>query len=862
MPNEILIPNSFEKLLREDESIHNLIYRSKLILERIIKEYHCFFFPEYTNHGILHINQLLNKVESIIHEDAYKSLDPKNIGIMIVSCFLHDVGMNLGIAHFNKMIESSEIICTWDTKSFQELWYDYKLESLKWTTEQRINIIGSNINPTHRETYCNEDLSYIDKKYIGEFIRRNHPRISHEILVDGFYISKNEKLTILETDNLNFSYGGIQLNHNLLNISGFISRSHGIDLRKAISYFKHLDSHNWMDYLGIKTVFLMSLLRVADYLLIDSNRVFASVLQFRDFSSPYSINEFKKHFAIINSSNSRLDKESMRFLVDEKIANQEYQSIKKLFIQIQNELDLVWAILSEAYGFYSDLSNLKLTIRRISSNILEENFGIESNTVYGDIKLDFTPNLLPLLSRKLYTHKVSAVRELIQNSVDACTIRKEEEEDTYSPMITVNLNENSLVVKDNGIGMDYHDINQYLLKVGRSSKIKKYNLDGIVGQFGIGILSVFNIGNECTIITRKLGDPFSYKLSLNENNDLTKNLDVQKTKSNTPFGTEILIRLLPGMVEQITNSINQYFHYNGNIKVRSNSALDFFDYFLLWRTIDINGYKFKWNYRYANRLKEGLFVESNYLNGFLVKEFAIITSSGQKLDNIFSHIIVDYFDNSKDVSINLSREKASIRIDEILFNKLFEDISLDYYIYLLTTNKQSIINGVSLYYPFKTENFLDEVFLLFNKGFCHIKDAPKIPNLVVVHITRLEFTEVRDILGILPDNIALIHSRNETIESIYTGSPSHIDTSELYQKHMKYIDRIGKDNIISLNKLNDIYNSDIEITTTSCPVDFKNKLIPFKRDKKNILFDEFINNHKQRYLEIERIKRILEKKYP
>ena len=79
------------------------------------------------------------------------------------------------------------------------------------------------------------------------------------------------------------------------------------------------------------------------------------------------------------------------------------------------------------------------------------------------------------MGTKLYGKPEVALRELIQNSIDACLLRQRMSEYwgvEYTPQITVSLyTENGidyLQVKDNGIGMNQHIIDKYYTNIGCS----------------------------------------------------------------------------------------------------------------------------------------------------------------------------------------------------------------------------------------------------------------------------------------------------------------------------------------------------------------------------------------------------------
>lgn len=103
------------------------------------------------------------------------------------------------------------------------------------------------------------------------------------------------------------------------------------------------------------------------------------------------------------------------------------------------------------------------------------------------------------------------MRELLQNSMDACKMVKKEYE------IEISLIEESdktfLSILDNGVGMSIDDIQNYYLTIGKSSKREEKDVENLVGHFGIGALSMFLISDEIYVQTKKGGDsPISFKM--------------------------------------------------------------------------------------------------------------------------------------------------------------------------------------------------------------------------------------------------------------------------------------------------------------------------------------------------------------
>lgn len=99
---------------------------------------------------------------------------------------------------------------------------------------------------------------------------------------------------------------------------------------------------------------------------------------------------------------------------------------------------------------------------------------------------DIGGELLDILSRGLYSDARDALREYVQNGVDAKAKR-----------ITITVRSGNVVVYDNGIGMDLAGLKR-ARRFGMSGKSPKQN----IGFRGIGIYSSFGMCDQLTVTTR------------------------------------------------------------------------------------------------------------------------------------------------------------------------------------------------------------------------------------------------------------------------------------------------------------------------------------------------------------------------
>lgn len=115
--------------------------------------------------------------------------------------------------------------------------------------------------------------------------------------------------------------------------------------------------------------------------------------------------------------------------------------------------------------------------------------------------------VLKVLSDSLYSSYQVFIRELLQNSIDAINARKSLE--AFDPFISVSYfaeGENgvrTVCVEDNGTGLTLDEVDEFLSKIGSSSKSRKgVDRDTFIGQFGIGLLSCFMVSDEVVVVSR------------------------------------------------------------------------------------------------------------------------------------------------------------------------------------------------------------------------------------------------------------------------------------------------------------------------------------------------------------------------
>ncbi len=171
--------------------------------------------------------------------------------------------------------------------------------------------------------------------------------------------------------------------------------------------------------------------------------------------------------------------------------------------------------------------------------------------VTGKLKIGNNWNAITIIALS-QNNPLKAIAEFVENSIDAgakniTIIRGKHKGETY------------LKIVDDGEGID--DFKYVATHIGDSikRKLKKKGLKGVQGEFGIGLLSFWTVGEELSITsTGKSGNTMRLKMIKNNPGyDLKEVRSLFSSSSST--GTELLITpLLPGIRQLSGEKIQNY----------------------------------------------------------------------------------------------------------------------------------------------------------------------------------------------------------------------------------------------------------------------------------------------------------------
>lgn len=453
-------------------------------------------FKEYSLHDLGHsyrvakyMDQIALGIKRETIESHKSSFSDFEYALMVISAVLHDIGMHYTEEEENKIKTEKKLY-------LDKFTYNGILKALK-----------------------KEDPSATETQAVHEVIRRLH----HVRVVE--YLNKDEiKKHLYLCNTIDFS-----------RVVEKICKAHG----ESYSFVKDLESHNvYADY-AYDTRFIAALLRIADLLDIDDQR---TPILWYHIHKPNGISdiEWKKHFSVTNYEKiSEIDGRLKISFWGESNLPKIHRAYLKFLEVLRRELINAKDLLEEGSSHeYILSSNIENKIRTIGFDFVDLRLNLDYNSI---TEL--------LMGANIYHDRRLGLRELIQNSIDACKLRFERVNanvlNPYSPRITLEVSKKKGYVRliDNGTGMDLNIVKNYFLKVG----ISYYNSDEFdhqdykykpIGKFGIGFLACYLLSDKVTVKSKYFKGKESIQIELERGSEYV----VTKHDTDNDFaGTEIIL---------------------------------------------------------------------------------------------------------------------------------------------------------------------------------------------------------------------------------------------------------------------------------------------------------------------------------
>lgn len=453
------------------------------------------YMPEYTLHDETHLFRVLTIMERLIPSVTLNKLSIPELMMLILCAFLHDVGM----APEERKIRAWKEDWENDEPNEFEIEEHNKFSRFRNTFPRKLVEINK-----LRKSDEHAKANLIEDYIITEYIRTTHALRAREIIANNWadkIVYKDKNLTN-ELTQLCFSHG-----HDALTL---------LDLETNVLCGD--DEYICMPFIGV-------ILRLSDLLDFDAKRTPSVLFSHLSVRNPVSLREWQKNRSI-QARVIRQDKIAYTAQCThpaiEKTINVFCNLIDKELSDTNNVLSRISDDFRDDGGIYKILLPAKVDRRKIQPAI-----NIKTNEplyIYRDASFELSKEQIIdlLMGTKLYSDTKSALRELIQNSIDACLVAQslcKKLNVLFSPEITVRYytdGANDIIeVEDNGIGMNQSIIENYYTKVGSSYYKSKefYDLKAQTGltfqpisRFGIGIISCFMVSDTIEVETRKLLD--------------------------------------------------------------------------------------------------------------------------------------------------------------------------------------------------------------------------------------------------------------------------------------------------------------------------------------------------------------------
>jgi len=528
-------------------------------------------FKEYTLHNRDHAKKLVHLAEYVISKDTLKSLSPLECLCIIYSAFLHDLGLSLTSSEREKIIKSADFVdsmrdwpALWDALSFARKRQDeLKTSQLETSAleQQRLSIeteiyqlqeagLSSYLRPLHATRPRYEDIIRLIKHTTHRTDLFNINDVSFEDFLIDINISHNQDV-------------------------GVLAEVHG-------PYDEKFPRDLSLGGQILNVQFVASVLRIVDILDFDRERtpiiLFESLgLASRSLpGSDVSLKEWQKNMAVHDIA---IDEDEIVVSAD-----CEHPAIEKTirdFCQImEREVRDTLAILRHNKKQIADDYQLDLPVC-FRPRIRAKNYS------YSDVSFQLNQSAISslLMGDRLYSNLAAPLRELIQNSIDACSARVNILRDPrYVPIIAVSTLEDEahrhwLQVDDNGIGMDDGVIAKYFLQIGNSyynspEFERLYRQSGAtdlfvpVAKFGIGLASVFMIADALETTTRCISSPRQDYTSRLIRIERMGALAYLTEIPERDYGTTVKVRLRPQIDSNYTDFAIRALDYLKEVVVR------------------------------------------------------------------------------------------------------------------------------------------------------------------------------------------------------------------------------------------------------------------------------------------------------
>jgi hypothetical protein len=463
-------------------TVNTVADRTGPLLERIPQT-----FKQYTEHNFGHCRNLIDLMGRFIPRETLKKMNGLELAVLITSALLHDFGM------FVSEKEKKETLTSEEFSAFLSGHADRAaaLEEARDKGElDRAEVIQDTL--------------------LAEYFRRLHP----------------ERVRQNVRDNLPgvLVYGDVDITEYVLEVCE--SHVWGVyesnDPKYPHNRVSKISTNKSVYGIPLNLQYLACCLRLADIMDFDRSRTPLVVFQNIDFTEEKSWEEWNKHLSI---KGWVINERDVTFRAECKHP--------AFYVAVMDFLDWVDHELTECSRLINKESPHDIALRyklHLPLAVDRSKVEMEDKSYLAGafrFQLEYERIMGLLMDKSLYPDSNLFLRELLQNSLDACRNREAHakelgQESLYNPRIAVwdhsDDSENPRIVfQDNGTGMSRKIVENYFMRVGRSyyrspefdaerARLKKGGIElEAASQFGIGILSCFMVADRLEVETYRTG---------------------------------------------------------------------------------------------------------------------------------------------------------------------------------------------------------------------------------------------------------------------------------------------------------------------------------------------------------------------
>ena len=494
-------------------------------------------FSTYSSHDISHVEAMLNMLEWLIPPETKSKMTSVEWLLTVLSFYFHDLGMVVSSAEYEHRMDNTSF-CTF-------------IDELETKSENRDYLDRlQKIPPEEKDEFLYQ-----------EFVRSQHSQRIREWIIGEGNLSWGDTLKPISNEiSLILQNIPSRFKRNLADLCES-HHNENLDDRSYLPLCQHYGEPKAVA--NIQYVAL--LLRTADLLHITKDRTPSLMFHTLKISDPMGVDEWKKQMGTFS-----VNMKSRQFHPDDLdshviVISSDFEEERPFFVLTEyiayanEQIEQTYRCAKKSQQ-ESDAKYYSFPWRQIEGDIR-----VEGNEPY-PMRFEFDRGRLLnlLVGHTIYNDPTVAIRELLQNGIDAIRYQSyldkknlnsiSQELDCGEVNVKWNSDKRELIVQDNGIGMDLDIIRYHLMKVGASfydtTSFQSESPDFIpISRFGIGILTCFMISDNIEIITSKGGKGYRIRMSSVKADYLLKTLNEGDFSLNElgEHGTKVTLILRPSV---------------------------------------------------------------------------------------------------------------------------------------------------------------------------------------------------------------------------------------------------------------------------------------------------------------------------